>query len=239
MDYSLLDPEYQDQYQYRVHDPLVRLRGGRVVEDEICYLCQRNCTGFFHGDSLEKIISEMKRCIELCEGCDLERYGENISKSLTLELKDKQRLYEREDPEIPEMEYLQGLSEMSDYEMGRSMNLTNKLKGYDIVKMEMREAYENGANFVTWLVCKALEPRMGSYPGMSAEDRITAAIGKDAIHNINGEWFLTQKFMDMYARSEDEIVDKDWVTLWREATGTEANLNGEIDMERCRLLAGG
>lgn len=233
MDYSLLDPVYQ----YSEYNPLVRVEGGRVVSG--CSECERDCTGFIHGDNIGEIIFRLKECISLCDGCNLKRHGENISDMLKLELEDKQRLYGRDDPEIPEMEYLQGLGEMSDYEMERSMHLTNKLQGYEIVKMEMREAYGMGANFVTWLVCKAVEARLGSKNGMSAEARIRTALGKNAIREIGGEYFLTESFINMYGRSEGEIVNKDWLDLWREATGEEANLNGEIDMETCRLLAGG
>ena len=111
---------------------------------------------------------------------------------------------------------------------------------------EMRKVHKMGGNFVTWLICVAVEGgRTGIHSKeFSGSERIRLALEPNptyentpAIEEIGGEYFLTQRRINMYSKTEGELVKADWTDIWKETTGEEADLNGKIDVELCNELS--
>jgi len=240
-----------------------------IYGNERCNYCESRCTGVFHADSTAELIENIKKCIEKCNGCDIEtNYGAPVMD----DLENKLNLYDYDDPIDTELKWTledpmdrmeathttwvpEDLRErMEDTEVewfppdlpgqiSHAEKLTalgHKFGGKKVVMDEMRESYKKGANFVTWLLCKAVESRMGIHSKvdgqLTREERINAALGNATIHNVGGQLYLSNDMVTQYNTGSGQPGVVGWTDLWYKVTGIKPDLGESIDMDVCKAL---
>ena len=105
------------------------------------------------------------------------------------------------------------------------------------VAVEMKQVFERGGNFVTWLICRGNEPRTKIPKNTPYNKRIEKGIEVGSIEVNNGDYYLSQELITQYTKSEGQQSQKDWTDIWAMATYHEADLNGKIDPGVCEELA--